>query len=190
MLRFSFNFALELFHSVMRINWIMDKAHTQVQFQVKHMAISTIRGEFAEVDVRAETEALNFDHAKFQFSAAVESIHTGNKDRDNHLKSDDFFAALDFPEMKFSGECTGENKVRGNLTIKGVTRPIELDMDFGGIITEAEGKHRAGMEFTGELNRNDFNLNWSALTEAGSLVVSDTVKLLISLELLEAGAQL
>lgn len=172
----------------MSIKWKMDKAHTQVQFKVKHMAISTIWGEFTEVNVEAETDQLNFEQAEFEFSAVIDSIHTGNKDRDAHLKSNDFFDAIDYPEMRFRGRRIADEKVSGELTIRGTTLPIELNLDFGGVIEEGE-THRAGMEITGKLNRKDYGLNWSALTEAGNLVVSDTVDLLINLQLLEENTQ-
>lgn len=169
----------------MSVKWKLDKSHSEAQFKVKHMVISTVSGEFLDVDATAETSDGNFSNPKFQFVAKVDSINTKNEQRDEHLKSDDFFNASEYPELIFKGEDFDGEKLKGEITIKGVSKPIELNADFGGVIKDMYGYQRAGFEFTGELNRKDFGLNWSATTEAGGLVVSDKVKLSVNLEFIQ-----
>ena len=155
----------------MSTKWIVDKSHSEVQFKVKHMVISTVSGEFTDFEAEATTQDESFNDAEFKFSANIDSINTKNSDRDNHLKSEDFFHASEFPTMRFSGKGLSEGKLQGELSLKGVSRPVTLDVDFGGVIKDPYGNQRAGFEFEGEINRKDFGLNWSATTEAGGLVV-------------------
>lgn len=169
----------------MSTKWILDKSHSEVQFKVKHMVISTVSGEFLDFDAHAETADDSFANPSFEFEAKVDSINTKNPQRDEHLKSDDFFNAGEFPALSFKGKGLEGNKLNGEITIKGVTKPITLNADFGGVIKDPYGNQRAGFEFEGEVNRKDFGLNWSATTEAGGLVVADKVKLIVNLELIK-----
>ncbi|MFA7615927.1 MAG: YceI family protein [Weeksellaceae bacterium] len=169
----------------MSVKWNIDKAHSEVQFKVKHMVISTVSGEFMDFEARAESDDENFSNPRFEFVAKVDSINTRIEHRDNHLKSDDFFNAADHPELIFKGEKFDGDSLEGEITIKGVTKPIKLNADFGGVITDFDGNKRAGFEFSGKINRKDFGLNWSATTEAGGLVVADDVRLSVSLEFIK-----
>lgn len=169
----------------MSTKWILDKSHSEVQFKVKHMVISTVSGEFLDFDAHAETADESFTNPSFEFEAKVDSINTKNPQRDEHLKSDDFFNAGEFPVLNFKGQGLDGDKVNGEITIKGITKPITLNADFGGVIKDPYGNQRAGFEFEGEINRKDFGLNWSATTEAGGLVVADKVKLIVNLELIK-----
>ena len=167
--------------------WNLDPSHSEVQFKVKHMVISTVTGNFDNFEAMAESNSDDFFFFYFEFAAHVNTINTKNTDRDNHLKSDDFFAAEKFPEMKFESTSGIQNgKVEGTLEIRGEKKPITLNADFGGVITDPWGLTRAGFEFSGDINRKDFGLGWSQVTEAGGLVVSDKVKLLINLEFTQA----
>lgn len=167
--------------------WNLDASHSEVHFKVKHMVISTVTGSFDQFDATVEGEASDFSDATFTFSADVTSINTKNADRDNHLKSDDFFSADQYPQIKFYSTSGIHNGViSGDIEIKGVKKTVELTADFGGIITDPWGNQRAGFEFEGELNRKDFGLAWSATTEAGGLVVADKIKLIINLEFVKA----
>ncbi|NLN32598.1 MAG: YceI family protein [Flavobacteriaceae bacterium] len=166
----------------MSVKWNLDKTHSEVQFKVKHMVISTVTGDFSSFDAHAESEDEVFKNAKFEFSADVNSISTKNEQRDEHLKSDDFFNSSEFPKLTFKGSEFDGEKLKGEITMKGVTKPITLDVDFGGVITDPYGNQRAGFEFTGQLNRKDFGLNWNGTLESGGLVVSDNVKLFVNLE--------
>jgi len=166
----------------MATKWNLDPSHSEVQFKVKHMVISTVTGNFDHFNADVEANSDDFSDAKFEFDAKVDSINTKNADRDGHLKSADFFAAEQFPEMKFESTSGIQNgKINGTLEIRGEKQPITLNADFGGVITDPWGLQRAGFEFSGEINRKDYGLGWSQVTEAGGLVVSDKVKLLVSL---------
>lgn len=171
----------------MATKWNLDPSHSEVQFKVKHMVISTVTGNFDHFNADVEANSDDFSDAKFEFDAKVDSINTKNSDRDGHLKSADFFAAEQFPEMKFESTSGIQNgKINGTLEIRGEKQPITLNADFGGVITDPWGLQRAGFEFSGEINRKDYGLGWSQVTEAGGLVVSDKVKLLVNLEFTQA----
>ncbi|TDU34327.1 polyisoprenoid-binding protein YceI [Gelidibacter sediminis] len=172
--------------TTVKTKWNIDTAHSEISFKVKHMMISTVTGHFTDFDATVETENEDFINADFSFTAKTASINTSNKDRDAHLKSDDFFNAEKYPEMTFKSKSFDGNTLVGDLTIRDVTKEIKLDVDFNGIAVDPYGQTKAGFEATGSLNRKDFNLTWSAVTEAGSIVVSDTVKLLIDLQFIKA----
>ena len=166
-------------------NWKIDNAHSEVAFKVKHMMISTVTGHFEDFDASIDSENDNFSNAKINFSAKIDSINTKNKDRDGHLKSGDFFDAEQFPNMTFRSTSFDGEKLTGELSIKDVTKEITLDVDFNGIAVDPYGQTKAGFEIKGEINRKDFNLTWSAVTEAGSIVVSDKVKLVIDAQFIK-----
>lgn len=166
-------------------NWQVDKAHSEIAFKVRHMMISTVTGNLTDFDASVDTDNDQFINADFQFSARIQSINTNNTDRDNHLRSGDFFDAENHPEMTFkSSEYDGEKMV-GDLTIRGTTKEITLKVDFNGVAQDPYGQTKAGFEITGEINRKDFGLNWSAVTEAGSIVVSDKVRLIVDLQFIK-----
>lgn len=166
-------------------NWSIDNAHSEIAFKVKHMMISTVTGHFEDFEATAKTNGDNFNNAVIEFSAKTASINTKNKDRDAHLKSDDFFNSEKFPEMKFVSKSFNGEHLIGDLTIRDVTKEITLNADFNGVAVDPYGQTKAGFEITGELNRKDFNLTWSAITEAGSIVVSDKVKLVVDVQFIK-----
>lgn len=167
--------------------WGIDPTHTEVQFKVKHLVISTVTGFFKKFSGSVESETDDFDSATVTFSLDVNSIDTNQKDRDAHLKSPDFFAAEQYPTLDFTGtlkKVTGTDyKLDGALTIRGTTKAVVLNAEFGGIMVDPWGNTKAGFEINGKINRKDYGLNWSAVTEAGGLVVSDDVKIHINVEL-------
>lgn len=171
--------------------WNIDTAHSDIQFKVKHMVISTISGRFKEFTATAETEGDDFTTAKIHFEAKTASLDTGVADRDNHLRSDDFFNAEQYPNITF--DSTGITKIsddeyllKGNLTIRDVTKPVELKALFGGVIQDPWGMTRAGFELNGKINRREFGLKWNALTEAGALIAADEVRLVLAAEMVKA----
>ncbi|HNP19859.1 MAG TPA: YceI family protein [Fulvivirga sp.] len=168
-----------------KTNWSIDSTHSEIAFKVKHMMISTVTGHFEDFQATAKTDGENFNNATIEFSAKTASINTKNSDRDTHLKSDDFFNAEKYPEMKFASKSFDGEKLIGDLTIRDVTKEITLDVDFNGIAVDPYGQTKAGFEIRGEVNRKDFNLTWNAVTEAGSIVVSDKVKLVIDVQLIK-----
>ncbi|WP_221410429.1 YceI family protein [Apibacter muscae] len=167
----------------MMTQWTIDNSHSEVFFKVKHMVISTVTGEFTSFKSSIVSETDDFTNAKFEFSADINSINTKITDRDNHLKSADFFDAEQYPTLSFhSTSGLQNNSIKGNLTIKNVTKEITLDVDFGGVINDPWNNQRAGFEMTGKISRKEFGLTWNQLTEAGGMVVGDTVKLIINAE--------
>jgi len=166
-------------------NWTIDTAHSEIAFKVKHMMISTVTGHFEEFTAGIESDNDDFKNAKISFNAKIDSINTKNKDRDTHWKSDDFFNAETYPEMKFTSSSFNGEKLTGELTIRDVSKTIELDVDFNGVAVDPYGQTKAGFEISGEINRKDFNLTWSAVTEAGSIVVSDKVKIVVDAQFIK-----
>lgn len=168
--------------------WTVDKAHTKVQFSVAHMVISDVTGNFKNFDAYLETNGDDFENAKVDFWADVNSINTENEGRDKHLKSDDFFNAEKFPKIIFKGKSmkkTGDGKYQlvGDFTMRDVTKEITLDVAYRGMVKDSWGNIKAGFKITGEVNRFDYNLKWNGLVETGGLVVGKTVSLLIDIEL-------
>ena len=171
--------------------WTIDTVHSEIGFKVKHLVVSTASGKFTSFEGALEGDVEDLTKAKISFSADVDSITTGNEQRDGHLKSPDFFDAANNPKLNFvstSIESIGgdEYKVNGDLTLKGVTKPLTLKVEAGGIEKSPYGQIVAGFEVTGKINRLDFGLSWSALTEAGGLVVANDVKLHANLELIKS----
>ncbi len=160
--------------------WAIDSVHSDIAFKVKHMMISTVTGHFEEFDATVETDNDQFSNATISFTAKTASINTKNKDRDAHLRSDDFFNAESFPELSFQSKSFDGEILIGDLTIRDVTKKVSLDVEFNGIAVDPYGQTKAGFELEGSINRKDFNLTWSAVTEAGSIVVADKVKLVIA----------
>lgn len=171
-------------------NWIIDTNHSEVAFKVKHLVISHASGKFTSFEGTVTAEKDDFSDAKISFSADIDSIHTGNEQRDGHLKSADFFDAAKFPKLSFvSSSLTpvsgSDYKLKGDFTMHGVTKPIELDVEFGGVQKDLYGQTVAGFEITGKLKRADFGLTWSAVTEAGGLVLGEEVKVHINAEVIK-----
>lgn len=167
--------------------WTIDPTHSEITFKVKHLVISTVTGKFQKFDATIDSENEDFEDANITFETNINSIETGNEDRDNHLKSEDFFNASEFPKMTFKSTSfkkvgDGEYKLIGELTIRGNSKQIELDAEYGGTVVDPYGQTKAGFEVTGKINRKEFGLTWSAVTEAGSVVVSDEVKLNLNVQ--------
>lgn len=169
----------------LKTKWAIDPTHSEITFKVKHMMISTVTGHFQEFDANLETDNENFVHASINFSAKIDSINTKNADRDGHLKSDDFFNAEAYPEMTFVSKSFDGETLVGDLTIRDVTKEVALDVDVNGIAVDPYGQTKAGFEIKGEISRKDFNLTWNAVTEAGSIVVSDKVKIQVEAQFIK-----
>ncbi len=166
-----------------KVKWILDPTHSEVQFKIKHLMITNVTGQFTKFDISVETEDEDFMTAKAVFTADVSSITTNNEQRDEHLKSADFFDVSKYPKIKFvptkyeNVDNDGSYEVYGDLTIRDVTKNIKLDTEFGGIIKDPWGNTRAGFTISGKINRKDFGLKWNAATEAGGLVLSEEVRI-------------
>lgn len=167
--------------------WKIDPVHSEISFRVKHLVVSTVTGTFVKFDASIEATKDDFSDAKFTFEADVNSISTKNDQRDGHLKSADFFDAANHPKMTFvskSAKKTSdfELQVVGDLTMRGVTKQITLDVIYNGTVAGLGGAKVAGFEVKGKVNRFDFGLQWNALTEAGGVMVSNEVRIEILAE--------
>lgn len=168
--------------------WNIDPTHSEVQFKVKHLVISTVTGTFKTFSGSLETSGDTFDGAKASFALETASVDTNVADRDGHLKSADFFDAEKYPKLIFEGNLkqVGDNfKLVGDLTVKDITKPIELDVELGGTMVDGYGQNKAGFEINGKINRKEFGLTWSMVTEAGGVVVGDDVKLHLNVQVVE-----
>jgi polyisoprenoid-binding protein YceI len=174
-----------------RTKWAVDTAHSEITFKVKHMMITNVTGSFGRFSIDAETEGENFESAKIQFSAEPGSINTGNADRDNHLKSADFFNASEYPTILFEStelakKSEDEYVLTGDLSIRGVTRVVKLNVELGGLGKDPWGNRKAGFTISGKINRTDFGLNWNAALETGGVLVSEEVKIHAEVQLLKS----
>ena len=165
--------------------WNLDATHSEVQFKVKHLVISTVTGNFKEFTANIEKHGDSWANAVIEFSANIDSIDTNNADRDGHLKSPEFFDSAQFPQVTFKSTSFTEKSgsvfsLVGDITLKGVTKSIELTAELGGEMVDPWGNHKVGFEITGEINREEFGLTWNAVTEAGGLVVGPNVKMIMN----------
>jgi polyisoprenoid-binding protein YceI len=168
----------------------IDAAHSEITFKVKHLMITNVTGSFTKFDAAMESASADFNDAKISFEADTNSISTNNEQRDGHLKSDDFFAADKFPKLSFTSKSftkksDDEYTLTGDLTIRDHTKTIELAVEYGGTATDPYGQVKSGFEISGKINRKDFGLTWGAITEAGGVVVSDEVKLHLSVQMIK-----
>jgi len=174
----------------MATTWKIDPAHSEIQFKVKHLMITTVTGYFKTFNLEVETANDDFTTAsKILFTADIDSIDTNNAQRDAHLKSADFFDAENHAQLTFEGhryEANGDDaKLHGDLTIRGVKKPLTVDVEFGGIVVDPYGQTKAGFTVKGRISRKEFGLTWSAVTEAGQVVVSDDIRLNAEIQLVK-----
>jgi len=167
--------------------WAVDPTHSEIGFKVKHMMFTNVSGQFTKFTAEANTNGDSFEGASFSFSGDIDSVSTGNADRDGHLLSGDFFDAAQFPKITFESTAfnkknEGEYTLNGNLSLHGETKPVSLDVEFGGIAKDPWGNTKAGFTITGKLNRKDFGLTWNSALETGGVLVGEEVKLAIELQ--------
>ena len=177
-----------------KIKWSIDTTHSEIDFKVKHLMITTVTGKFSDYNLTAETDGYDFTTAKINFVAKVNSINTGQEMRDSHLKNDDFFSATKYPEIKFVS--TNLRKIsdidymlEGNLTIRDITKKIELNVEFNGSAIDPYGNSKTGWDVRGKINRQDFGLTFNAVTEAGTIMLSDEIKIECSIQLIKQEVQ-
>ncbi len=164
--------------------WTLDPMHSKVEFSVKHLMISKVRGTFDVVDATVVT-AENPADSSVEATIDVSSVNTGQADRDNHLRTNDFFKVDEFPTMTFRSTKVSNDgddfTVEGELTLRGVTKPVTLTGEFGGVI-DAQGATKAGLTATTTINRLDFGVNWNAAIEAGGMTLGDKVSITLDLQ--------
>lgn len=171
--------------------WTIDPTHSEIGFKVKHMMFTNVSGKFDKYEGTIETEENDFTTAKISFSAEIASIDTRNTDRDNHLKSNDFFDAENHPKLTFTGKSftkINENnyELTGDLNIRGVAKEIKLPVEFSGLMQDPWGNTKVGLNIEGKINRKEWGLNWNSALETGGVLVSEEVKLIIDLQLVKA----
>jgi len=165
--------------------WTVDASHSNIGFAVPHMVVSEQEGNFKEYTVKVVSKADDFNGAEVEFTAKAASINTENEKRDGHLRSADFFDAEKYPDVTFKGNLVkegGKYVLKGNFTMKGVTKPVTFDVTYGGTV-KAWGKDVAGFKISGKVNRQDYGLTWSKAIETGGLVVGDEVTITCKVEL-------
>lgn len=170
--------------------WSIDPIHSELLFKVRHLMISTVTGQFHKFNLEVETENEDFNTAKkIEFSADIDSIDTNNEQRNAHLRSADFFNADQHPKILFSGSKyeveNGEGKLHGNLTIAGITKPVTLNVEFGGVIVDPQGNTKAGFTVSGKLSRKDFGIVYGLAAETGGALLSDEIKINAEIQLVK-----
>jgi polyisoprenoid-binding protein YceI len=178
------------------MSWQLDPVHTHIGFSVKHMMVATVRGQFRSYRGNLRLDPTDFTRSSVDGEIDVASIDTGNVDRDNHLRTGDFFDVANHPTIQFrsvgiQAKDAGDYIVHGDLTIRGVTKRIALDVEYLGTSKNPYGKTVAGFSVRGTINRNDFGVSFNAALETGGVIVGDKVKLELDVEasLVEASAQ-
>ncbi|HEY9165064.1 MAG TPA: YceI family protein [Candidatus Kryptonia bacterium] len=167
--------------------WKIDPVHSEIKFKVKHLVVSNVTGQFRKFDAEIESNQRDFSDARIRVDIDVNTIDTRNEQRDGHLKSPDFFDAASHTRMTFLSKSVTKKSdnnyiVLGDLTIRGTTKEVTLDVTYNGSARSFDGSEVVGFEAVGKLNRFDFGLHWNAITEAGSIVVGDEVKIEIAAE--------
>ncbi len=174
-----------------KTKWAIDPTHSEISFKVKHLMITNVKGTFNEFGGTVNTSNQSFGTSDIEFSMNAASINTGVADRDAHLRSADFFDAENHKKISFTGEkienddADGSYTLVGDLTIRGITKIIKLDVEFGGVMKDPWGNEKAGYTINGKINRKDFGLNWNATLEAGGVLVSDDVKISCEIQLVK-----
>lgn len=172
-----------------KIKWGIDMAHSEVGFKVKHLMVANVRGLFKEFQASIVTTGEDFMTAEIDFWMDPSSVDTGSVDRDKHIRSADFFDADQFKQIHFTGNTyeevdhDGSYELYGDLTIKGITKRIKLDVEFGGILKDPWGNQKAVFNINGKINRKDWGLNWNAALEAGGLLVGEEVSISADIQL-------
>jgi len=169
--------------------WAIDPTHSEIGFKVKHMMFTNVSGKFGSYDATIATEDDNFENAAIEFSADINSIDTNNADRDNHLKSTDFFDAENHPKLTFKASSFAKDgddyELTGDLSIKGVTKSVKFPVEFSGLMKDPWGNTKVGLNIYGKINRKDWGLNWNSALETGGVLVGEEVKLNIELQLIK-----
>lgn len=172
--------------------WSMDTAHSEVRFSIRHLMISRVTGSFQTFNVTFQTEGHDITTADVSFTAEVSSISTNNEQRDAHLRSGDFFDAENHPTMVFQSSglkmvSEHEYEMTGTLTMRGISQSITLSIEFGGIIKDPRGETRAGFTIIGKVNRNDYGITFSRLSETGDKLLGEVVTITANVEFLKTG---
>ncbi|MBI1184751.1 hypothetical protein GC194_10790 [bacterium] len=176
-----------------KLNWGIDAAHSEIGFKVKHLMVSKVRGTFQRFKGSIATDGNDFEHADIDLTIHADSIQTGDEKRDAHLRSADFFDVENFGTIRFNANglekanSRGDYRLTGNLEMKGISKEIGLDVEFGGIVKDPWGNEKAVFAVTGKINRKDWGLNWNAALETGGVLVSEEVQIECEVQLAKQG---
>lgn len=165
--------------------WTVDASHSELGFVARHLMVTKVRGQFKEFEGTVKVGESLTD-SQVSAVAQLASVDTGSADRDAHLKSADFFDVENNPTMSFTSTEVTADSLRGDLTIKGVTKPVVFDLEFGGLATDPWGNQKAGFEASAEINRKDWGLEWNVALEGGGVLVSEKIKINLDIQLLKA----
>lgn len=170
--------------------WIFDNTHSKIQFDVAHLVISEVTGQFNDYEGTIIVNKPDLYDIKIDFSIDVKSIDTDNEDRDNHLRSADFFNVEKYPKITFKSKSLkliGDNqyKLTGNFTMLGVTKEITLDVKYGGTVKDPYGNTKAGFKITGVINRTDFGLKYNSIMDSGGLLLGEDITITCKIEFLK-----
>lgn len=173
--------------------WVLDPAHSEIQFKVRHMMIANVKGEFRNFNATIVTEGNDFSKGNVEVIIEAGSVFTNATDRDTHLKSADFFDVENNKELKFTGKSLkrlddDNYLLTGLLNIKGIEKEVSFDVEFGGINKDPWGNMKAGFSLNGKINRKDWKLNWNAALETGGVLVSDEVRIAADVQFLKEAA--
>jgi polyisoprenoid-binding protein YceI len=171
-----------------KTKWVIDPAHSEISFKVKHLMMINVKGSFTEYNASIYTTGDDFLTAEIDFWMNPNSLKTNDEKRDAHLRSSDFFDVEHHKEITFQSDTIEKKEddvyeLWGNLTIKGITKKIKLNVEYSGIQKDPWGSEVAGVSITGKINRKDWELNWNAALESGGVLVADTVNIICELEL-------
>ena len=170
--------------------WVLDPTHSELGFKIKHLMISSVSGSLKSFQAEVETDGVDFTTGQISLSADMASISTNNDQRDAHLRTSDFFEVEKYPELKFTS--TKLEKIDsdtfalfGDLTIKGVTKPIKLNVEFNGVTKDPWGGERAGFVVTGKMNRSDWGVNFNGVLETGGVMLSEEVRIFSEIQIVK-----
>ena len=171
--------------------WKIDSMHSEIGFKVKHLMFTNVRGTFKEYDADIRMDESDFGSADIRVTINPASVNTGDEKRDGHIRNADFFDTENFKEISFTGNSIQKNSrtsyiLNGELTMKGITNPVRLNVEFGGMIKDPWGNQKAVFQVTGQIHRKDWGLNWNAALEAGGVLVSDDVWINCEVQLAKA----
>jgi polyisoprenoid-binding protein YceI len=176
-----------------KIKWVVDPMHSELGFKIKHLMISNVSGTFSEYEVNMETDNEDLSTAQIQATIKAASVSTNNSQRDQHLQNGDFFEVEKYPEISFRStriEKLDHEQfiVHGNITLKGITKPVKLNVEYSGVTKDPWGGQRAGFTITGKIIRSEFGLSFNSVLETGGLALSDEVKINSEIQLVKQAA--
>lgn len=174
--------------------WVLDPTHSELGFKIKHLMISNVSGTFKNFEAEVETEGTDFSSSRIRLSADMTSISTNNAQRDAHLQNSDFFEVEKYPELKFESTRmeridTDTYTLHGNLTLKGVTKPVKLDVEYNGLTKDPWGGERAGFLVTGKIKRADWGVTFNAALETGGVALGEEVKINSEIQLVKQAVE-